>query len=183
MAGAHVNTLCPVVSEADIFPQWRGTPIGDFLRYHNLGAPPRDYARADLLIGMCMDNRKSLRIPENFAFILRTGAANLRRVEFKVSFAIAIGGVRAIAIMGHDDCGMIHLSAKRELFIERLVEIGWRPGDAAAHFDANVRSFEIQDPADFVVSEVQRLRVQFRSIPIAPLFYRVGDGLIYQIAE
>ena len=31
-----------------------------------------------LLIGMCMDSRKSLRIPNDFAFVLRTAGANMR---------------------------------------------------------------------------------------------------------
>ena len=40
---------------------------------------------------MCMDNRKHLHIPDNFAFIIRSGGANLRYSEFKVSYAIAVG--------------------------------------------------------------------------------------------
>lgn len=76
----------------DIPGAYRNTPIGDFIANHNLDAPYRNYSRAEIPIGMCMDNRKVLRIPDNFAYILRTGGANLKRVEFKVSYAIAVGG-------------------------------------------------------------------------------------------
>ncbi len=34
------------------------------------------YVRARLLIGMCMDNRKVLRTPDNFAYVIRGGGAN-----------------------------------------------------------------------------------------------------------
>ena len=34
---------------------------------------------------MCMDNRKQLRLPDNFAYILRTGGGNIRYSEFKIS--------------------------------------------------------------------------------------------------
>ena len=46
-----------------------------------------------LLVGMCMDNRRHVYIPDNFAFIIRSGGANLRCSEFKVSYAIAVGQV------------------------------------------------------------------------------------------
>jgi carbonic anhydrase len=62
-------------SEEDMPLQLRQTPIGEFLRYHNFNAEFKMYTTAGLLIGMCMDNRKTLRVPDNFAYILRTGGA------------------------------------------------------------------------------------------------------------
>ncbi len=177
------DRLNPVMSEQDILPQWRDTPIGDLLRYHNLGVPHRAYARAELLIGMCMDNRISMRIPDNFAFILRTGGARLDRVEFKISFAIAVGGVRAIAVFGHDDCGMIRLGERREQFLLGLMSVGWTRPVAEAHFDANVSKFEIDEPVQSTLTQVRRLRERFPTLPVAPLFYSVKDGRLYQIGE
>jgi len=55
------------------------------IRYQDFAAPHKQYVSAQLLVGMCMDNRKQLKIPENFAYIIRTGGANLRYSEFKVS--------------------------------------------------------------------------------------------------
>ena len=76
----------------DIKPAYRNTPISSLLEYHNLGRQLDGYSTAALLIGMCMDNRKRLRLPDNFAYIIRSGGANLRYSEFKVSYAIAVGG-------------------------------------------------------------------------------------------
>ena len=104
-----MNTLIPVTSTDHIPPQYRDTPVGRLLEYHNLARPLDPCSTAQLLIGMCMDNRKHLRIPDNFAFIIRTGGANLRFSEFKVSYAIAVGGVRCIALIGHTQCGMVNL--------------------------------------------------------------------------
>ena len=177
------DLLISVDSEQDILPQWRNTPIGDLLRYHNLAAPHRTYMRAELLIGMCMDNRKHMRMPDNFSFILRTGGARLDRVEFKIAFAIAIGGVRAIAVFGHDDCGMIRLHDRRDQFIAGLVSVGWTQADAEIHFDANVSKFEIDDPVQSTLAQVRRLRERFPTLPVAPLFYSVKDGRLYQVRE
>ena len=73
---------------------------------------------------MCMDNRKHLRMPDNFAFIIRSGGANLRYSEFKVAYAIAVGGVKAIALIGHTNCGMVNLVARREQFVQGLIDNG-----------------------------------------------------------
>jgi len=71
--------------------------------YHNLNRTLDKYIVALLLIGMCMDNPKCLQIPDNFVYVIRTGASNLRNNEFQAFFAVAVGGVNAIAIIGHTD--------------------------------------------------------------------------------
>ncbi|HEM48734.1 MAG TPA: carbonic anhydrase, partial [Caldithrix sp.] len=86
-----MNRLAPVSDIDDIFPIYQNTPIGRLLEYHNLDRPDDKYDTAELLIGMCMDHRKKLNIPDNFAYIIRSGGANLRYSEFKISYAIAIG--------------------------------------------------------------------------------------------
>ena len=51
-----------------ILPQYRGTPIELLLRYHNLRDPlPASSGHAQLLISMCMDYRKELLVPTEFA--------------------------------------------------------------------------------------------------------------------
>jgi carbonic anhydrase len=168
----------------EILPEYRGGPIGRLLEYHNLGRPFDEYAKAQLLIGMCMDNRKQLRLPGNFAYVIRTGGGNLKFSEFKVSFAIALGGVRAIALISHTDCGMVNLLARRERFIDGLVEhAGWKRERAAEHFDQSVSHFEIRDPLVFVSKEAERLRGLYPRIQVGPLLYRVEDNRLYQIQE
>lgn len=171
-------------SEADIPERWRATPIGALLRYHNLKAPlPGRADKPELLIGMCMDSRKHLRIPDNFAFILRTGGANLRLSEFRVSYAIAVGGVRAIALIGHTNCGMSGLSARREVFIDGLVEAGWTRAAAQEHFDRYAPEHEIGPEGDFIRAETSRLRALYPKVSVAPLLYRVEDDTIAFLRE
>jgi len=174
--------LLAVASAADILPSYRQTPVGLLLEYQNLQRPFDHYSTAQLLVGMCMDNRKMLRLPDNFAYILRAGGANFRRHQFKISFAIAIGGVRAIALIGHDRCGMVGLRARRDAFIRGLVEnAGWAAEEAAAHFDRYAPDFEITDAAEFVCAEARRLQQCYPKVLVAPLFYRLDEGRLYQL--
>jgi carbonic anhydrase len=179
-----MNRLVPVTRKEDIFVELSGTPIGLLLEYHNLNREYDGYSRAELLIGMCMDNRKFLRIPDNFAYIIRSGGGNLRYSEFKVSYAIAIGGVRAIALIAHNHCGMVNLFSIKEQFVGGLVEnAGWDREWAEEHFMHFAPMFEIGNEIDFVLSEAKRLRLRYPKIKIAPLFYRIEDNMLYQIQE
>ena len=179
-----MNRLVPVIVKEDIFPEHRDTSIGLLLEYHNLYREYETYTQAQLLIGMCMDNRKHLHIPDNFAFIIRSGGANLRYSEFKVSYAIGVGGAKSIALIGHDQCGMVNLVARRDIFINGLVEnAGWEREQAEQHFLQLAPLFEIGNEVDFVLSEAQRLRLRYPKIQVAPLLYKVEDNLLYQIVE
>jgi carbonic anhydrase len=179
-----MERVTPVRSLDDIPRRYLQTPIGDLLRFHNLGQEQPSYTRAELLVGMCMDSRKHLRIPENFAFILRSGGGNLRYSEFKVSYAIAIGGVRAIALLAHNNCGMVNLIARREAFIDGLVErAGWERELAEDHFMHFAPMFEIGNEIDFVIAEAKRLRLRYPRIAVAPLLYNVDDNLLYWLRE
>ena len=109
-----MNRLISISSIKDIPQKYQSTPIGLLLEYHNLNREFENYSEAQLLIGMCMDNRKHLHIPDNFAFIIRSGGANLRYSEFKVSFAISVGDVKHIALIGHSNCGMVNLASQEK---------------------------------------------------------------------
>lgn len=173
-----------VESAADVPSKLRGTPVEELLQYHNLGRDLAPVPAPHLLIGMCMDNRKHLRIPDNFAFILRAGGANLRPSEFKVSYAIAVGGVRAIAIIGHTNCGMVNLMSRSHAFIEGLVtNAGWDRQTAEEHFFHFAPLFEIGSEIDFTISEAKRLRMRYPGVIVAPMLYRVEDNKLYLLAE
>ncbi len=163
---------------------YRSTPIGLLLEYHNLGRPLDPYASASLLIGMCMDNRKHLRIPDNFSFIIRSGGANLRYSEFKVSYAISVGGVRHIALIGHSNCGMVNLIARKGQFIDGLVgSAGWERQMAEDHFTQFAPMFEIGNEVDFILSEAKRLRLRYPKIMVAPMHYGVENNRLSMIQE
>lgn len=176
--------VIPISNAFDILPQFRGTPVELLIEYHNLERPFEPYTAAQLLVGMCMDSRKHLRIPENFAYIIRSGGGNLRYAEFKVSYAIAIGGVKAIALLAHNNCGMVNLMARREQFVSGLVKNGgWSPEGAQEFFFQFAPMFEIGNETDFTISEAKRLRLRYPGIIVAPLFYNVNDNKLYHIQE
>jgi len=176
------HKLIPVVKPKDIPKKYLRTPIELLLKYHNLGMQFDTHDKAGLLIGMCMDNRKQLRMPDNFAFIIRSGGANLRYSEFKVSYAIAVGKVKHIAIIAHNNCGMTNLISKKKLFIEGLVKIaGWTKESAEEHFMNLAPMHEIGNEIDFAMSEVYRLSRKYPKVKVAPLYYNVYDGRLYCI--
>lgn len=176
--------LDPILTRADIPVRYRKTPVGALLEYHNLGRSFDRYESAQLLIGMCMDNRKHMTIPDNFAFIIRAGGANMRYSEFKLSFAIAIGGVRHMALIGHTHCGMTNLISRREDFIRGLVHnAGWSRSEAEGHFQVSAPLYEIGEVPQFVLSEAGRLRRRYPKIVVAPMIYKVEDNRLYLLRE
>ena len=179
-----MNRLVDITKPEDIFPEYRETPIGLLLEYHNLARQQETYTQAKLLVGMCMDNRKHLHIPDNFAYIIRAGGANLRYSEFKVSYAISVGNVQHIALIGHNNCGMVNLVSRKDQFINGLVEkAGWEREWAEEHFMHFSPMFEIGNEVDFVLSEAKRLRLRYPKIMIAPMLYKVEDNRLYLIKE
>jgi carbonic anhydrase len=179
-----MERLKAILKEEDIPAIYKGTPIGLLLEYHNLDRTFERYDQACLLIGMCMDNRKHLHMPDNFAYIIRSGGANLRYSEFKVSFAISVGGVHHIALIGHTKCGMVNLMSNKDLFVKGLIEnAGWDADAANDHFLHYAPMFEIGSEVDFILSETKRLRLRYPKIVIAPFLYKVEDNRLYLINE
>lgn len=178
------NQMQSIPTPDDIPAHLRDTPIAELLLYHNFGHELIPTQSPRLLIGMCMDSRKHLRIPDNFAFILRAGGANMRPSEFKVSYAIAVGGVRAIALIGHTNCGMVNLMSRSTQFIEGLQKnAGWDKQQAEDHFFHFAPLFEIGSEVDFTRSEAKRLRLRYPGVQVAPMIYRVEDNLLYLLDE
>jgi carbonic anhydrase len=179
-----MNRLIAIDDLEDIPPAIRDTPAGELLQYQNLGRDLQPCSAARLLIGMCMDHRKHLRIPDQFAYIIRAGGGNLRYSEFKVSYAIAIGGVRHIALIGHNNCGMVNLMSRRQAFIDGLVEhAGWDRDFATEHFTQFAPMFEIGNEIDFLLVEAKRLRTRYPRIAITPLFYNVDTNRLWCVRE
>lgn len=171
--------LINILKEDDIPENYRDTPVGDLLMYHNLGMPYKKYDSAELLIAMCMDNRKQLRMPENFAYIIRTGGANLRYSEFKVSYAIAVSRIKQIILISHNNCGMVNLMSKKSVFIEGLVEIAkWERQKAEEHFLNYAPMFEIDNEINFVIDESKRLMNKY-NVEVVPAFYKIEDNRLY----
>lgn len=168
----------------DIFPDYRDTSISLLLEYQNFGRPFDTWKDAQILVGMCMDNRHHLLIPSNFAYIIRSGGGNLRPSEFKVSYAIGVGGITKIALLAHDNCGMVNIQAKRDIFINGLVvNAGWTREAAETHFNSFSPLFEIGESIDFVLAEAKRLRERYPKVLVAPLFYDITNHRLALIHE
>lgn len=177
-----MNDIKEINCTADIPQRYIGTPVEKLLRYHNLNEPFAVHDSAEMLIGMCMDNRKTLRLPENFSYVIRTGGGNLRYSEFKVCYAIAIAGIKYIVLIAHNHCAMVNLASKKNQFIKGLIEnAGWDEIKAEEIFNKYEPVFEITDEIDFVKSETERLRLKYPKVSFCPLFYNVEDNKLYVI--
>lgn len=183
-SGLDMSELVKVLNENDIFLQYRGTPIEQLFKYHNFGHPFSKYDKAELLVGMCMDSRKQLKIPNNYAYIIRSAGGNLRYSEFKISYTIALGGVKCVAVIGHNHCGMVNLISKKKDFIKGMVDnAGWKEKQAEEHFMSFAPMFEIENEIDFLMYEIRRLRDKYPKVLFAPLFYNVEDNMLYLLED
>lgn len=108
----------------------------------------------------------------------------MRYSEFKVSYAIAVGQIKHIALIGHNHCGMVNLISRKDEFIKGLVDIaGWKKEEAEEHFRHFAPLFEIGDETAFILSETKRLRLRYPKIQIVPMIYLVDDNKLYFIKE
>jgi len=179
-----MQPLIEIKTREDIPPEYSGTPVGLFLEYHNLGRPFNDHKNPELLIGMCMDSRLIINIPSSFAYVIRTGGANMRDLEFNISYAIAVGGIKYIIVLGHTNCAMINLMSKKDVFVKGLVDTGgWEKYLAEEHFYQSEPVFEIKNEIDFVIRESKRLRLKYRNVNVVPMIYRVKNDHVYLIEE
>jgi len=179
-----MDRLVSVSKKADIFPEYRNTPVERLLEYNNMKRPYEDYSYAEILIAECMDYRENLHIPDKFAYIIRTAGANLQFCEFGVSYAIAVAQINHIAIIGHDNCAMVNIYKRKDIFIEGLVSrAGWNKKAAEDHFNKYEKVFEISSEVDFVLYETKLLRSKYPGIVIVPMMYLLEDNNIYLINE
>lgn len=178
------GSLRRVERKTDIPARYQGTPIGDWLRYHNLGEGPHTYDSPHLLILTCMDHRIHLQVPKNFAYVLRLAGANLRHREFDLACALVFAGIRHVCVVGHTGCAMESLNKKRENFISRLEKMGgWSKSRAELEFGVFAPRIGISNVVDFTLFEAAWLERRFPGILAAPLIYDVKDGSLYQIVR
>jgi carbonic anhydrase len=101
-----------------------------------------------------------------------------------VSYAVSVGGVKYIALIGHSNCGMVNLHEKKDAFISGLVDnAGWDREFAEDHFNQFSPIFEIGNEIDFLLSESARLRGRYPRINVVPLYYNIEDHKLYIVNE
>ncbi|MFZ5808391.1 MAG: carbonic anhydrase [Chloroflexota bacterium] len=176
--------LQPVDEPEDIFAHYRQTPIGILLEYQNFGREFQKYIQPQLLVGTCMDYRIQLRIPPRFAYILRSGGANMRSNDFYISYAISMGGISSIALIGHTQCAMADAASKRADFVKgMMVNAGWDERSAEVYFDQNAQLHQVGVEIEFIINEARRLQRLFPGVCVAPLLYKVEDLRLYLIID
>lgn len=178
------NTMICITDEMDIPEDYRDTPIERLILNHNLNLRPDSYERADMLVLMCMDNRQDLRLPQNSAFFVRNSGGTQKGVSFSISFAVAVAGIRHIAVIGHSDCMMVNLEIRRKEFVNNLSgHFMWDRAEAEGHFMDMCDQFSKTDAAGSVIAEVEFIRSQYPGVIVVPLFYSVEDHMLYLIEE
>jgi len=183
MGSYNKDILLPILKKEDIPECYRNTPIEKFLCYHNLNHPFDLYEKAEILALMCMDYRKMLNLPENFAYIIRNSGAKIKGVTFALSFAVAVAGINTIAVIGHSDCKMINVKRHRAAFVNGLVRHGWKRQRADKLFSKMYLKFEIKDEIESIVTETKKLRSQYPKTQIVPLYYKVKDKSLCLVIE
>lgn len=163
-----------------------GTPIEELLLFHNGGKDASVICEnPQLIVSVCMDQRISLHLPAGFAYTLRTPGGRLQGLEFAISYAIAMGGVQTLAIIGHTDCAMTKIKEVKKRFVRRLDawHTQWSAKDALRHFNQWAPVFYIENIEDHVWAQAVWMSDIFPDLLIAPMIYRVEDHRLYLLEE
>lgn len=183
-ADRRLLELKTVRTDADVLPEYRGTPVVGLLIAHNHGESAEPGGSASMVIITCMDFRLLLRIPEEGAFVIRTAGAAPEPALSNIAFAVAVAGLRTICIIGHTDCAMARIGVAAESFIAHMIETeGWPADRSRQMFESLQRIFAIDDPVAATWQRAAWLRQQFPSCLVAPLLYRVEDHALLQITS
>lgn len=164
----------------DIPERFRETPVAKLVYFHNLGQPYESFEHPEILIGKCMDYRVNLRVPPGFAYKIRSGGCNLRHQDFQVAYAVAVGGVKAIALIGHNDCAMVDLEKKRDQFIRGITaHSSWPPGEADEFFQRHAAEHSLCVETGILREQAKKYSSWFPRLPVATLLYQVEDQMLY----
>lgn len=178
------SRLVPVAAESDIFPPYRGTPIGDLLINHNLRPVIDPVGEPRLVVATCMDHRVNLNMPVGFALILRTAGASVEPLVFNVLAAMAVRDIRAVAIIGHSDCAMLDVERHRQKFIATATELGtMSEAEAAKLFEKGASRFGFENSIAQTLAQCEHLHKVVPGALIAPLSFDVKTGALSQIVE
>lgn len=181
---ADMARLVPIVKDADIPEPLQQTPIGVLLRSNNMGkidVTPSD--TPELIIGMCIDYRKSLFLPRDWAYVIRREGANMLGAEFALALGMSMGS-KYMALIAHDQCAMTRPQLSRDGFIKCLTEEhGWNIDLATHFFEDHIRGREISNEINFILEETNRLKRTFKGLTIVPMLYRLEDNKLYLIKD
>ena len=173
------------VSKPEDIPEFlRNTPIEALLKCQNMGEVDANQSEdPDLVIGMCIDYRKSLSLPQNCAYVIRRTGANMAGSEFSLALALSTG-IEYMALIAHNHCVMSDPHVKRGAFVSALTgKHGWSDDQALSFFDEHASSREIDDAIDFSIKESRRLSNLFRGLKVVPMLFMLEDNLVYLVKD
>jgi len=167
------------IDHPDNLPErWLGTPIHNLIKSENFGLPIKAAGRPELLICTCIEFRYALPIPAMYAYVIRRASGRLIGSEFSIAYVLA-NGVRHLALIGHDDCGMSKVSTAKRGMIAALVDQGWDRDRAEDFVAVQSSRYSMEDELDALEREYIRLKRLFRKLEIAPLFVSLADRMLY----
>ncbi len=166
--------LKQVNTREDIPERWLGSPIEDLIGAHNFDKPIESGGDPRLLIVTCIEYRFQPEIPNMWAYVNRCAGGRLAGNEFSVSYILA-KGVRHMALIGHNDCGMTKVIEFKPMLIDALVGQHWERDRAEDFVEQNAARFLMHDEIDGQKREFMRLRKLFPEIEIAPLFVSIAS--------
>lgn len=177
--------LVPVRAASDVLDVYRGTPIEHLLTAQNLGRSFPVAASPSLFVATCIDSRVRLELPPGAAYELRCAGVKLGEdAFFQMAYLVAVIGIRHFAIISHDDCATIGLTANRPEFVKGMAQNAeWNEQMADSLFRETASSWEQDDPIAAVSERARELRKRLSLVTVAPLHYSVHEGRLYQIDE
>lgn len=180
---ADQNRLVAIERIEDIPGSIRTTPFEDLIACQNFFDPDAKTSGTEMIIGLCTDYRAQGHLPKNCTFVVRSPGANMQDSEFSIAMAIS-SGIKFMALVVHNRCVMSNPFELREHFVTTLQEEhAWSAEKAETFFEQKAGALEIEDPIDFAISEVSRLRTLFPSLRVVPLFYNVENDKMYVIKD
>lgn len=173
--GSRISKL----SDPESIPkEWKGTPIEELIGAHNFDKPIEPGETPRLLLVSCIEYRFSPQVPHSFAYVARKAGSRLIGEEFSVAYTVA-KGVKHIALIGHNDCGMTKVNQSKPLLIDALVSQGWDKTAATLYVNANAPSHMIGDELESLEQEYLRLSALFKKVMIAPLFVSIASAHLH----
>ncbi|MBX9693476.1 MAG: hypothetical protein K2Z81_13895 [Cyanobacteria bacterium] len=172
------DQLISIESKLDIPAEWQNTPIENLIMAQNFGWPIQSTGRPELLIATCIEFRYALPVPRMYAYVIRRASGRVIGSEFSVGYTLA-NGVKYLAIIGHNDCGMSKVYDKAPGVVDALLEQGWQRSDAETYIQKQLARHAISDELIALRDEYIRLRQIFRKLIIAPLFVCLHDSRLY----
>lgn len=172
------DLLISVDSNADIPEEWLKTPIESIVMAQNFGWPIQGSGKVELLISTCIEFRYALPVPRMYSYVIRRASGRVIGSEFSVGYTLA-QGVRYLALIGHNDCGMSQVYEKAPRVVDAFVDQGWEREAAERYVQTQIGRHSIVDELDTLRAEYIRLKGLFRKLTIAPLFVCLHDSKLY----